>query len=291
MSTKIEKSVHTSGSWGEDIFALAAARQLGSDRLAKQAEEAVEGRYRLEIRDKFVQEGRIKQALVESAECLLTDGTYDSVRGLLKDMIRAGTEDIFDRVLHELLAELDGMHKAEPQAYLIDRRDGKVIMPITDKEVYTPPDYQDERGITHPSRPMLHPMIAAPLIMSRHESERQNRAIERATDAGQAAAVEHLVQGPSAILERATVLLRTQGIEVERVDAGTTATIEVGRETLDDMLQAPNYNFHRSQMYGSLLAKKVIDLLQGRRKCDLRSATLRRGSKEQWYEVAVAVVS
>ena len=278
-------------SWGQDIFALVAAKSLGSDKLALEAEEAVEKRYRIEIRDKFNQDQRVYNALVESKECILTEGTYESISGLLRDMIRPGTEDIFERVLHELLEELDKMYKAEPQAYLIDRHSGKVVMPVTDKEIYTPPPYQDEAGIVHQSRPMLHPLIEAPMIMERHESARKSEAIQRATDAGQEMAVEHLIQGPDAILERARVLLRTQGIEVEPLDAGVPTTIEVGRERVDDMLQAPNYNFHRSQMYGSLLAKKVIDLLQGRRKCDLRSATLRKGSKEQWYEVAVNVVS
>ena len=295
MSTKIEKVPPQSSSWGENIFALATARQLGSEKLVREAEEAVEKRYRLEIRDRFVQDARVSRALEESRDCLLNDGTYESVFGLVKDIVREGTEEIFNLVLRELLVELDAMQKAEPTAYLIDRRDGKVIMPITDREIYTPPDYTDEAGIVHQSRPMLHPAVAAPLMMKQHETGRRGEAIERATLAGKVAAVEHLIQGPDVILERARTLLRSQNVEVEDPGGLTdekreTATIEVGRERVDDMLQAPNYNFHRSQMYGSLLAKKVMDLLRDRRRCDLKHAVLRKGSKEQWYEVTVDFV-
>jgi hypothetical protein len=273
--------------WGEDIFTLVTARQLGSQQLVEHAEAQIERRYRLEMREKFQRDPRVRQALIESAECLLSEGTYDSVRGLMVDVLRAGTEEVFDRVLHELLEELDVMHKREPSAYLVSHQDGKVLMPITDKDVYTPPPYVGEDGITRPAKPILHPAISAPLTMLAFEQGRKNEAITRAVAAGASAAVEHLVMGPDAILERARVLLRTQGVTVEPLENGTPATIEVGREHVDDMLQAPNYNFHRSQMYGSLLAKKVLNLLRGQGRCDLKSAILKKGSKEQWYEITL----
>jgi hypothetical protein len=274
-------------SWGEDVFSLVTAKQLGSQELVEAAEQAVERRYRLELRDKFQKDPRVRQALVESAECLLSEGTIESVRGLLKDAIREGTEEIFDRILLELLVELDAMHKREPSAYLVSMRDGKVLMPITAKDIYTPPSYVGEDGITRPAKPILHPAISAPLTMLAYEQGRKSESIEKAIAAGAPAAVEHLVQGPESILERARILLRTQGIQIEPLEGGTPATIEVGREHVDDIHQSPNYGFHRSQMYGSLLAKKVLDLLHGRGKCDLQKATLRKGSKEQWYEVSL----
>lgn len=287
MNKKIEKVLPITTSWGEDIFALVAAQKLGSKELAKSAEQTIERRYRLELREKFQKDEKVRQALVESAECLLTDGTFESIHGLTSDLIRVGTEEIFFRILHELLEELDAMHKREPSAYLIANADGKVLMPISAKDIYTPPPYVGEDGVTRPAKPILHPAISAPLTMLAFEKGRKSEAIERAIEAGSPAAVEHLIQGPESILERARILLQHQGIEVEPIDAGTTQTVEVGRERVDDMLQAPNYGFHRSQMYGSLLAKKVIDLLQGRRKCDLKSATLKKGSKEQWYSVVL----
>lgn len=294
---KIEKSTNGT-SWGEDVFALVSRKQ-GAE-LAKVTED-VEKRYRIEIREKFVHDSQISQALIESKDCLQSEGTFDSIRGLLQATIRPGTEEIFDRILHELLVELEAMYKAEPTAYLVDRQDGRVLMPITDNEIYTPPDYTDEAGITHPSKPILHPSISAPIIMRKHEQGRQKEAIERATASGHSAAVEHLVAGPDSILERARVLLRSQGVETEALAEGMLATIEVGRERVDDMLQSPNYNFHRSQMYGSILAKKVLDMLgpylrpvawgtprKGR--CDLKSAVLKKGPKEQWYEVTICWV-
>jgi hypothetical protein len=295
---KIEKLAPGDTPWGEDVFSLVQHRQ-GAE-LAKAVED-VEKRYRLEVREKFIHDPQVYQALVESKDCLQSEGTFDSVRGLLQAMIRPGTEEIFDRILHELLVELEAMYKAEPTAYLIDRRDGRVLMPITDNEIYTPPDYVDEAGITHQSKPILHPNISAPLTMQRYEKGRLDEAITRASVSGNLAAVEHLIMGPESILERSRVLLRSQGITVEPVAEGMLATIEVGRERVDDMLQAPNYNFHRSQMYGSILTKKILDMLgpymrpvewgaPRKCKCDLKSAILKKGPKEQWYEVTLSWV-
>jgi hypothetical protein len=290
MSSKLAKAPTHETTWGEDVFALVSARALGSDELARQTEESVEKRYRLELRDRFVHDVKVSRAIEESRDCLLNEASWESIRGLLVDSIRAGTEEIFDRILKELLVELDAMYKGEPTAYLVDRENGKIIMPITDREIYTPPPYTDEAGITHPSKPMLHPAVAAPLMLKKQEDERQSLAVRKATEAGQLPAVEHLVLGPDAILERARTLLQGQNVEVAPLQGSSVQqTVEVGRERLDDMLQAPNYSFHRSQMYGSLLAKKVLDLLSGQRKCELRSAVLRRGSKEQWYEVSVEI--
>ncbi len=287
MSKKIIKSPPSTSSWGEDVFALLTAQSLGSTELTKSAEQAIETRYRLELRTKFQKDTRVNNALVESKDCLLTEGTYESIRGLVKDVIRQGTEEIFDRILRELLEELDAMHKREPSAYLVNMTDGKVLMPIEAKDVYTPPSYVGEDGITRPAKPILHPAISAPLTMYAQQENLKREAITRATNPS---AVEHLVQGPESIISRARDLLRHQGIEVEPVDNGKTATIEVGRERIDDMLQSPNYGFHRSQMYGSLLAKKVIDLLKGKGQCYLKNAVLRKGSKEQWYEVSLEIV-
>ena len=141
MSKKIIKSPPSTSSWGEDVFALLTAQSLGSTELTKSAEQAIETRYRLELRTKFQKDTRVNNALVESKDCLLTEGTYESIRGLVKDVIRQGTEEIFDRILRELLEELDAMHKREPSAYLVNMTDGKVLMPIEAKDVYTPPSY------------------------------------------------------------------------------------------------------------------------------------------------------
>jgi hypothetical protein len=268
--------------WGDDECAI--VRQPDS-ALVIEAEEAAERRYRLEIRDKFIKDNRVNNALVESKDCLLNDATRESVRGLLQDLIRPSTENIFDRVLQELLAELDAMQKMEPTAYLIDRQDGRVLMPVSDNDIYTPPDYTDEAGIIHPSKPILHPAIAAPLLLKKHDDGKQKAAIARAMAAGAPAAVEHIVLGPESILERAKTLLHNQGVRFEPLIDGERVIIEVGRERIDDMLQAPNYRFHRSQMYGSILAKKILDLLAGSRQCDLKSAALKKSSKEQWYEI------
>src|SRR5271157_3635832 len=150
MSKQIEKAPPVTTSWGEDIFALVAAQKLGSKEIAQSAEQAIERRYRLELREKFQNDEKVRQALVESAECLLTDGTFESVAGLVKDLIRVGTEEIFFKILHELLEELDAMHHREPSAYLIANSDGKVLMPISAKDIYTPPPYVGEDGITRP---------------------------------------------------------------------------------------------------------------------------------------------
>jgi hypothetical protein len=287
MTNKLEKTPNLNPLWGENTFAI-VAQKTGSRELVEAAEADVEKRYRLELRDKFQNDKPVYDALVESKDSLLSEGTFESIRGLTKIILRAGTEEIFERILRELLEELNEMHKREPSAYLVNRQTGKVLMPMSGKDVYTPPDYVGEDGKLHPAKPILHPAIAAPLMMHVHG---ENRKLEAIAKAPNFASVEHLVQGPESILERAKILLRNQGIIVEQLDMGERRTIEVGRETVDDMLQAPNYSFHRSQMYGSLLAKKVLDICREymTHTCDLQSIRLHKGSKEQFYVTEIVV--
>ena len=274
--------------WGDDAFAI-ITQKIGSQDVIQRAEQTIEKRYRLDLRDQFQNNQAVCNALIESKDCLLNEGTFDSIRGLTKVILRAGTEEIFDRILHELLDELNEMHKKEPTAYLVNHQTGKVMMPMSAKDIYTPPDYADENGILHKSKSILHPAISAPLTMYAYEENRKHIAIARSTSL---AAVEHLVQGPESILQRAKMLIESQGIIVKPTD-GEKKTIEVGRERVDDMLQAPNYSFHRSQMYGSLLAKKILDILKeyNTDTCDILSIRFHKGSKEQVYltEIVVSV--
>ncbi len=287
--TKIKKIDSSTDQWGEDVFSL--IRSQGSSQITKSTIDAVERHYRLELRDKFQNDAKVNAALAESIDCLLSEASFDSIKDLVKDTIRLGTEEIFDQILHELLQELDGMNKAKPTAYLINRQDGKVLMPVSDKEIYTPSPYIGEDGVQRPAKPVLHPSISAQLTMYAYEKGRKNEAIEKAVEAGASIAVEHLVIGPEAILERARVLLRTQGVQVKtEIQGGKTEMIEVGREQVDEIHQSPNYSFHRSYMYGSILAKKVLDLLPKKKEesiVDLKFIELKKGSKEQWYNVTL----
>jgi len=283
---KLSKTDHVQ-EWSQDAFSI-VIQKTGSKEVVQKAEQIIEKHYRLEIRDKFQNDQAVSSALIESKECLLNDGTFESIRGLVKSVLRAGTEEIFDRIIHELLEELNRMHSVCSSAYLVNRQDGKVLMPMSAKDIYTPPDYIGDDGKLHKSRPILHPAISAPLTMYAFEEGRKKEAIERSSSL---AAVEHLIQGPESILERAKMLLAGQGIIVEQLTTGAKRTVEVGRERIDDMLQAPNYSFHRSHMYGSILAKKVLDLLKEylSKTCDLQSIKLVRGSKEQFYCVELTV--
>lgn len=252
-----------------------------SNELARESEVQIEKRYRLELRKRFQKEEQINKSLAESAQCLTNESTFESIRSLTEDSVKPGTEEIFERVLHELLEELSELHKKSPSMYLVNQQDGKIVLPLGPESIYTPPDYVGEDGKLHQSKPILHPAISVPLTMLRYEQGRKSQAIAKAPNE---ASIEHL-RGPEQMIENAKVLLQNQGIEIKSLPDGEKATIEVGRERLDDIMQSPNYSFHRSHMFGSLLAKKILDLTHSKGQVDITGATLRKGTKEQWYEV------
>src|SRR5271157_5027583 len=113
--------------------------KINSVDLTKSTEQAIENRYRIELRKRFQKDQKVIDILINNAKYLLTDDTFNAIRDLTKDCIQEETEKIFNIILQELLKELSEMHERKPSVYLVNVNDGKVLIPISAKDIYTPP--------------------------------------------------------------------------------------------------------------------------------------------------------
>ena len=278
-----EKTVPSEENWGEDVFSLVTARALGDEKLARRYESSISTKYKLEIRKNFETNDEIRKLLATTQE---PQEIQAEVAALLSGVAKPGTEEIFDRVLKELLLELRGLMKADPSLYLVDESTGKVIMPIKEGAMYQPPPYVDDNGEVHRSRPLLHPGLAAPLAESNHGRDRMQLALENPSHV-----YDHL-RTPNAITTAAQDKL--QQMNVRRLDDAdlTSAKQEVlvfGKEYYEGVMQSPNPMFHRVEAFGGALARQVARLLTAKQatRFAFSSVAEKQNSKWRWYEVTV----
>jgi len=271
------------------VFALAAAKSIGDDRLTAQAEEAVRIRYRLELRRRFEEDPNVRECLSDgrpAAEC------REWVLDALKDSCREGTEDLFTQVVDELLREIDHFRSMPPAMYLVDERTGQALLPLKEGLIQRPPDFVGDDGIVRRARPIVHPGVSSELAMREQASTRRTAALERAEAAGPTAAlsVAH-ERDPGSITAVAAEFLESAGVTVGPIaGAGDPGEVEFGREFYDGILQSPNYAFHRFRMFGELLARKVLEAMGGPGACELGRPELQNSSKHRWYRVSFRFV-
>lgn len=265
--------------WGEDIFALATRSE--DPHLAQQAVEAVAVHYRRELRDRFQSDPAVKEAIrpgVPVLECL------DDIHFAVADVCREGTEEIFTKILKELVEELEVLQKSGGELFLVDHSTGKTIMPIQEKHIYQPPDFVDEQGKIRKARPIVHPSISAPLMLHEHEKAKQAGVLAKITPENHLA-FAHLTD-PDYIAKTAVDILKKNGIEIVHLEEGEKATIEIGKEHIQGIEQAPNFKFHRAHLFGSILARRILEVMNRRGKCDEKiKVSMKRNSKFRWYQV------
>lgn len=273
-----------SGEWGEDIYSLATAEAIGDVQLARRMEESISAKYRHEIRSRFETDEAVRQSLATAAD---PTKVVDEVAGLLSSTIRPGTEQIFDKVLKEALSELKTMMKADPSLYLVDDKTGKVVMPLRPGTIYQPPPYVDENGVTHQSRPILHPGVAAPLAEVKVSQDKTALAMRDPSHA-----YDHL-RAPSAIRDRAIEVLMDLGYTCEATSTGAdwekTEVLTFGKEYYEGVLQSPNPMFHRVEAFGGALGRQVARFLQEKQanKYGLGLIVEKSNAKFRWYEISV----
>ncbi len=267
--------------WGEDLFALSTSRSLGDAEAAAEAEESIRSRYRLELRQRFEQDPNVRESLESerpAAEC--REWVLDSV----KDLVRGGTQELFEQVVDELLKELDHFRELPAALYLVDGRTGKALMPMEEGLVHRPPDFVGEDGEVRRAMQIVHPGVSAGLAMKASEDFRTAAAIRRAEKAGGTStmATVHL-RDPGSMVGVATEWLKDRGLNPGRAAEMVEASVEFGRESYDGVLQSPNYAFHRFKMYGELLGRKVLEVVGGPGSCEIDEPVLESNSRQRWY--------
>lgn len=282
MSNKVPPDL--SGEWGEDIYSLATAEAIGDTHLARRMEESISAKYRHEIRSRFETDEAVRQFLAEA-----TDPTVvaDEVADLISSAVRPGTEQIFKKVLKETLSELKTLMKADPSLYLVDEKTGKVVMPLRAGAIYQPPPYVDDNGVTHKSKPILHPGIAAPLAEAKVSQDRTALALENPSHA-----YDHL-RAPNAIRDRAMEVLGQMGYKPLPDSTGPEWTecqiLTFGKEYYEGVLQSPNPMFHRVEAFGGALGRQIARFLDEKDvdRYSLGAVIEKSNAKFRWYEINV----
>ena len=270
--------------WWEDVHSqLAEARATGSD-IVLELETRIRAGYLRQVRLGLERQPGLKAAVIGAEPA--RDAT-PAVMEALAHLARYGSDDVFEESVDQVLRELEAQRKADPSLYLVNDATGELVMPLTEEDIYVPPDYVDEGGITRPARPVVHPGIAAGLAMRATKAHRMGKVREAASDPVAGKAYEHLLD-PGKILEGAKSRLEHVGMAVGPVeDPSVTETLEFGREHVEAAIQGLNPAFHRSSMFASVLAQKILSLVGRDGSVELGEIRPVETRRERWYEVDV----
>lgn len=272
--------------WREDIFSLVTARSFGNRVMISVAERDVCNRYRMELRYRFETDPKVLELVSgekKAAEC------RDQILEVLKDSCRPGIEDLFIKIVDELILELDNLKKLPSSMYIVDGNTGKLITSLDNKSVVQPPDFIGEDGSIKKARPIVHPGISSTLALKVQEEHVDLITLSRAEASGPLGkmALEHK-RDPISIINVAKEFLELNGVIVGKIKSGTSTevSIEIGREPLNNLQQSPNFSFHRFRLFGELLGKKILDICSNGT-CELREPVFKSNSKFQWYIIPI----
>lgn len=275
--------------WGQDVFDVVAVRAMGARMV--EAEKRVEAGYALMIRESFETNDEIRKLFNQTHSPLEAKADLELA---LSSLVRPGTEDLFSTALSAALRELNEMRAHPSSLYVIDQSTGKAVAPFRTDTVFRTPDYVDEGGTTRPGRLVVHPAVTSEIAARRVLEDRDTKIATRAAEAP--ATYEH-ESDPQSILRYASIALVAHDVEVcpvpEKTQGAPTVTcaVVIGKEYYDGVAQSANIQFHRAQMFGKALARKISEHLDSMgtkpRKCELLRIVPKEGSKLRWYEVTV----
>lgn len=224
------------------------------------------------LRPEFLTNSQVHDAIRAVKKATLARPALEDI--LCEHMLQ-DTEETFGQALDILLEEIE---KSAGKQMLISTETGRPIMAYTEDMIYQPPDYVGEDGLVHRARPMLHPKIAAPMIMGMHKKGKLEKLEAKM---GNSIAIEHL-RNPDKIVKIASEILLSKGVELRAVDNGQTVTEKIGQENVEH-IQSLNPSFHRVQMFGEILARRVLS--HDPKLCEMGEAKECENSRLHWYEV------
>lgn len=261
--------------WGDDP--VAAIEKAPGSALALQLESEIVAGYLIQLRKMLEEDAAVANMV---AEC---DPAQLAKPGILKafKLVKPGTQHLLEKAADSLLVELDQQRKAAPSLYLVSCKTGQAVMPISAKDVYTPPDFEGLDGKLHKAKPVVHPGIASNLAIASHENAKETSLMALA---GQELAFSHL-SDPEQMVESAKQKL-SGSVDFGPIQ-GPWHEIEFGKENASGMEQAVNLAFHRVELFSSILARRILTLCGRGGRCQIGDIRSLRGAKHQWYVLSV----
>jgi hypothetical protein len=280
---KLIKQKKISG-WGEDLhFKLLKSREEGKNELSKILEDKILAKYLLQIRKEFETNEYMKNILINSDPATKA---FPDIIDILYSIYNPDMHDIFDKAVAYILAELDDQRRKKPSLYLIDPDTGKSIMPISEKDVYKPPDYIGEDGKTHKAQPTVHPGITSSLAMLQVIKDRKKRIQERSKEAP--LAYQHITD-PEKIVLLTKEKLEEIGVQISVLPDIEYQIIKFGHEHTDGDLQLLNSRFHRANLYSTILTRRLHHMCSPKSKVEFGQIRVVNNNKKQWFEVEVKI--
>jgi len=260
--------------WGDDPGT--AIEKAGNSPLATQIESNVVAGYLLQLRKLLESDPECARKV---AEAVPAAGARDCLTAGIE--VKPGTLHLLERAVDSLLEELEQQREAKPSLYLVSCKTGQAVMPLSAENVYTPPDFQGLDGGMHKSRPVVHPGISSSLAIAAHESAKEDAMMALA---GRELAFAHLSE-PEQMIEMVKAKL-ANSISFQEL-GGPWQEIEFGKENVAGMTQSVNLQFHRVELFSSVLATKVLSLCGRGGICHFGSVKSRRNAKYRWFTVDV----
>lgn len=285
MSNKL--SLRSIPAWGEDLSAfLKVCRKEGDSELVQQVEEKLLAGYLMGIRTLLTTDHVANKVAAESYPATsAAPGLIDRFWHLAKP----GSEDIFQKAVEIILEELDAARLKEPSLYLVNVQTGRAVLPFNKDTVFQPPDYIGEDGLVHKARPIVHPALTSAMALAQQEAARREIVLKKSKDPKFKSAVEHLLD-PEGMITSAKERLQAVGVVIDDIPSDSEPQeVEFGREAIDGINQAPNYQFHRKSTFSAILAQKILRLCGPGGHCHIGPIRERKGSKQRWYAVSVTV--
>ena len=269
--------------WWEDAHAQLKTARAEDGELAEQLEVRIRAGYLRQVRLQLEVDPALQKA---AAEAEAAAEAKPVVMRALGHLARFGSDDLFEESVDQVLRELEVQRKAEPALYLVNDETGELIMPLTEGDIFVPPDYVDEDGITRPAKPVVHPGISAGLAMRAAEAHRLQKVAGSVRDPVKAKAYEHLLE-PEKIVEMVRKRLEHVGIVIAELAEAEEEDVEFGRESLEGAFQSVNPAFHRSSMFASILAQKILGMCGGKGMVGLGNIRPMNDKKNRWFVIGV----
>lgn len=231
--------------------ALVAVRGSSDVTRVEEAEEKALAWYLKAIRNRIGTDRDLRGTLCTDD----FDAARPHVADMCRDLVYAGTEDVYERAVDTILAETRTQALSGAKEWLVDSETGRAVAPVTERAIFQPPDFVDDFGRLRQARPVVHPAITTALAMSRHEAARMS-ALRRKI--GRPEFFAH-IDDPGAMAESATRRLEAAGVRRAQDDEALPASEEVvfGREGPESLFQAPNPGFVRAEAFAAALAARV----------------------------------
>jgi hypothetical protein len=250
--------------------------------LSKSGSASLNAKYLLAIR-KFIHDSTELAQLIADSDPAISCAA--DVYTLIAHTILPGTEEIFKSAIHEILEELDRHRQLPSSLYLIDQHSGKAVIPISERDIYQPPDYIGEDGKLQKSKPIVHPKITSSLALAQAEQYNRQKIQKLAEHPVHGLSYRHLTE-PDQISELIRSKLEHIGFQFIPQSESNVVEMEFGREIIEADMQSHNHRFNRIQSYAAIVATKIVRLNENKHPMWMGPISLRKNSKMRWFVIS-----